>query len=253
MSTTMSKYGASINRPLSEIVGLSTDVKPTDKVEGVPIQNGSIFIEMDTNKKYCFDIESRQWNLVDSGGGGGGSATLIEKTITANGEYNASDDGADGYKKVEVNVSGGSSVFETPVMLSYGNYAGGEYPGAPVSLNNKWIALFLTAPDNDGILNDIVSSRDTDGEHVNQRTLAIADVNKIILSEYGMHHCLTFKAGNDFIGFYTQEGNRITSTGTTIETGTWYNALIEGSSFSGYTITVETNENIGLRYMDEYE
>lgn len=67
MATTMSKYGASINRPLSEIVGLSTDVKPTDKVEGIPIQNGSIFIEMDTNKKYRFDIESRQWNLVYSG------------------------------------------------------------------------------------------------------------------------------------------------------------------------------------------
>ena len=114
MSTTMSKYGASINRPLSEIVGLSTDVKPTDKVEGIPIQNGSIFIEMDTNKKYRFDIESRQWNLVDSGGGGGGgggSATLIEKTITANGEYNASDDGADGYKKVEINVVPPSNEF----------------------------------------------------------------------------------------------------------------------------------------------
>ena len=36
--------------------------------------------------------------------GGGGSTTLIEKSITANGEYNASDDSADGYSKVTVDV-----------------------------------------------------------------------------------------------------------------------------------------------------
>ena len=37
-----------------------------------------------------------------------GSATLIEKSITQNGTYNASSDNADGYSKVIVNVSGGS-------------------------------------------------------------------------------------------------------------------------------------------------
>lgn len=120
MSTTMSKYGASINRPLSEIVGLSTDVKPTDKVEGVPIQNGSTFFEMDTNKKYRFDIESKQWNLVD-GGGGGGSATLIDKTITANGTYNASDEGVDGYKKVVVDVDNSAHFSKIRCAISNGS------------------------------------------------------------------------------------------------------------------------------------
>ena len=37
------------------------------------------------------------------------SATLIEKTITANGTYNASSDSADGYSSVTVNVPSGSS------------------------------------------------------------------------------------------------------------------------------------------------
>ena len=37
-------------------------------------------------------------------GGGGGSATLVEKSINANGTYNASGDSADGYSKVTVNV-----------------------------------------------------------------------------------------------------------------------------------------------------
>ena len=39
------------------------------------------------------------------GGGGGGSATLIEKSVTANATYKASDDNADGYSKVTVNVA----------------------------------------------------------------------------------------------------------------------------------------------------
>ena len=52
-----------------------------------------------------FDIELIFDDTSIVPGGGGGSATLIEKTITANGEYNASDDSADGYSKVDVNVS----------------------------------------------------------------------------------------------------------------------------------------------------
>lgn len=39
-----------------------------------------------------------------TGSGGGGDATLITKTITANGTYSAEDDDADGYSEVTVNV-----------------------------------------------------------------------------------------------------------------------------------------------------
>lgn len=38
------------------------------------------------------------------GGGGGGSATLISKSITANGTYDAGDDNADGYSDLTVSV-----------------------------------------------------------------------------------------------------------------------------------------------------
>ena len=103
MANTMSKYGSNTNRPLSEIVGLSTDTKPTDSIEGIKIQNGSSFRELDTGKRFLFDAENTTWNEVSSGGGGGGS-TLIEKSITENGIYNASDDNADGYSKVAVDV-----------------------------------------------------------------------------------------------------------------------------------------------------
>lgn len=44
------------------------------------------------------------------------TATLISKTITQNGTYNASSDNADGYSSVIVNVSGGSNNFETGTL-----------------------------------------------------------------------------------------------------------------------------------------
>ena len=51
---------------------------------------------------------------------GGGSATLITKSITANGTYNASDDSADGYSSVTVNVpSSGSSAWTKVAETSY--------------------------------------------------------------------------------------------------------------------------------------
>lgn len=64
MATTMSEYGSKINRQLCEIVGLSTDTKPIDKIEGIYIQNGSSFLEMDTDTKYLFDAENKQWKEV---------------------------------------------------------------------------------------------------------------------------------------------------------------------------------------------
>ena len=53
-------------------------------------------------------------NIIRLGGGSGGSSpTLITKNITANGTYNASSDGADGYSSVIVNVSGGAQTLGT--------------------------------------------------------------------------------------------------------------------------------------------
>lgn len=55
------------------------------------------------------------------GGGGGGDVRLIEKLITANGTYSARSDGADGYKKVTVDVSGAPTLVEKTIT------ANGEY------------------------------------------------------------------------------------------------------------------------------
>lgn len=48
------------------------------------------------------------------------SANLIEKVITENGEYNAKEDGADGYSSVDVNVSSTSTLYS--VGLNYSQY-----------------------------------------------------------------------------------------------------------------------------------
>ncbi len=44
-----------------ELIGLSTDTKPTDTFEGRPVRNGSTFIEMDTGHVYFFNAAATEW------------------------------------------------------------------------------------------------------------------------------------------------------------------------------------------------
>ena len=72
--TTLSVYGAKVNRLLCEFDGLSSDQKPVDiyiehdesgiEVAHIPIDNGSTFHEMDTDKHYRYDAENQQWKEV---------------------------------------------------------------------------------------------------------------------------------------------------------------------------------------------
>ena len=65
----------------------------------------------------------------------GSTPTLITKSITANGTYNASSDSADGYSSVTVNVSGGgSSKFGLTVDSFIGNVSNGVL-SAPSTIN----------------------------------------------------------------------------------------------------------------------
>ena len=43
-----------------DLRGLSTDEKPTE-INGKKVDNGSIFIEMDSGKIYFYDLENEQW------------------------------------------------------------------------------------------------------------------------------------------------------------------------------------------------
>lgn len=69
---TLSKYGAKYNRNILFLEGLSTDTKPTGEFDGLSIQNGSEYTEVDTGKKFLFDYDNATWYEMPSGGGGGG-------------------------------------------------------------------------------------------------------------------------------------------------------------------------------------
>lgn len=58
----------------------------------------------------------------DEGGGGGSASLLDEKLITHNGEYSASSDGYDGYKKVNVNVVAPAPELMVKEITSNGTY-----------------------------------------------------------------------------------------------------------------------------------
>lgn len=46
-----------------EFRGLSTDTKPSE-INGKKINNGSIFIEIDSGKIFFYDLENEQWKEV---------------------------------------------------------------------------------------------------------------------------------------------------------------------------------------------
>lgn len=66
------------NTILAEFRGLSTDEKPTT-AGGKNIDNGSMFIEIDTGKIYLFDKSGSQWVEMI---GGGSETNLQDKTVT---------------------------------------------------------------------------------------------------------------------------------------------------------------------------
>lgn len=61
---------------LGEIVGLSTDTKPTE-MGGKTVANGSSFVEMDTGNIFLFDQANEEWSQFSGGSGGGGSEQQV--------------------------------------------------------------------------------------------------------------------------------------------------------------------------------
>jgi len=59
MITMYRKEGATFDKQEVEYRGLSTDEKPTENIE-----NGTIFIEIDTGKVYMYDLENEEWKEI---------------------------------------------------------------------------------------------------------------------------------------------------------------------------------------------
>ena len=90
---TLTKYGAKYNRLILYIEGLSTDLpKPTvyfyeyddngKEIGKTPIQNGSIFTEIDTGKTFMYDAQNTTWHEVSIGGGGASGGIILVGTTT---------------------------------------------------------------------------------------------------------------------------------------------------------------------------
>lgn len=58
---TLVKIGDVYNVGVLYINGLSTDNKPTDKIEKVKIPNGSEYLEIDTGKNFSYNEVTKQW------------------------------------------------------------------------------------------------------------------------------------------------------------------------------------------------
>lgn len=105
------------NKAYNGYVGLSTDNKPTRSVN-----NGSMFYEMDTQKKYMFDEEGQEWieQPAEGGGSTGGGSVTFEATFdgeaTVTGSYFSADDSA----AIDEAIDDGKVVWlELPDVQSY--------------------------------------------------------------------------------------------------------------------------------------
>lgn len=147
-------------------------------------------LEPITRKEQFYD------KIVKSAGGGGGSATLIEKSITVNGEYSASSDNADGYSKVTVNVPLNFGVIKT-VNSPTGDSTAVYY------INNQ---------------SDEVSTFGTGA--METRTFVILNPVKKITCSYSSSEFITFTPTANFDGFYKKNnGGKITFTSGTEPSG----------------------------------
>lgn len=65
---TINKVNEMSNANHVELMGLSTDTKPTGTVTGTtgacPIGNGSVFLEMDTSDVYIYDEQNSVWRKI---------------------------------------------------------------------------------------------------------------------------------------------------------------------------------------------
>ena len=60
---TVSKIEGHYNSQILEFSGLSTDEKPTEYFDSLPIINGSEFFEIDTGNFFKFNGENHEWVL----------------------------------------------------------------------------------------------------------------------------------------------------------------------------------------------
>lgn len=147
--------------------------------------------------------------------------TLIEKTITENGTYNAEDDSADGYSSVNVEVSGGGFSY---VVATSGTGSSSEVTG------------FFTSASGDYYFEGGYEYASGDYIIFANGTIILCDPLKTFehLSGFDTGR-IVFTPASDYVGFFYNEasGEAPTITGDTITAG-------DGNR---YTLTISRDGN----------
>ena len=102
-------------------------------------------IELYTEQKITIAEIAEKLQLIPPGGGGGTPPVLIDKLITENGEYNAADDGADGFRTVNVEVPGGGGGATEPIPAYETNT---EYTRYQTVVDSNTDITYLVTPVN---------------------------------------------------------------------------------------------------------
>lgn len=140
------------------------------------------------------------------------------------------------FADVDSGGSGGGGISSS--YITYGSYDRPSGPGSE-ALNNRRVGLIIVAPDDNGEVS--YAATITEGSSTMIYSYAFVygeNIKRINLEAYQYGHAVTFKAGEDFEGFYYQ--NEPVSFEGTITAGTWYNALYKNDA-----VTVETNGYLG--------
>lgn len=61
---TINKYFGKDNITSVDLIGLSTDTKPTSSVNGITLKNGSTFLAMDTSQVFMYDEQNNTWHEI---------------------------------------------------------------------------------------------------------------------------------------------------------------------------------------------
>jgi hypothetical protein len=100
---------------------------------------------------------------------------FFDKSITENGEYNASADNADGYSKVTVDVAGGGGeTFDFSVTLTFDTTGEDPFQFPATLTSDKTYSEIVTAYNNNDRLNPTVTMVTIDGENTHTTVLDFA-------------------------------------------------------------------------------
>lgn len=158
-----------------------------------------------------------------TGTASGGGATLITKSITANGTYNASSDNADGYSSVTVNVSGGGGGGDMGDPIRFFDYDGtlvASYSSVPSALPSVPTHTGLTNGTWNYTLQEVTTQFNAMGTcdvGANYETVSGATEIDIELQEGRLHPYLSL-AVNGEVSIDWGDNSTSTVTGTTLTT-----------------------------------